>query len=180
MYYPFTSNTTDQVWSTSLSLSWTKQTLWYRFSWNWTISNVSSSQIFVSVWVKFNSTSSIYCQFLDATKDFFYNFQHWQSAYHKYFEWHNTSNTTKTLWPVNTTTWVWYHFAYWWGNQTMIAYVNWNLVWSVANGNPNLSTTRKFVDYLNITVSELIWESRVWSADEVSAYYNSTKSKYWL
>jgi hypothetical protein len=76
------------------------------------------------------------------------------------------------------------------GNKSY-CYLNWVQIWTInyaptqSDGGRNRpciwnnvwdSNNRKLTWY----ISNVIWESKCWTADEVLAYYNQTKANYWL
>lgn len=81
---------------------------------------------------------------------------------------------------------VWYNICYTYNGSTAILYVNWNLSsqvsysWSVTYWNLVISRYDQYDRSPNWYLSEAIFENKVRTAQEVSDYYNLTKSKYWL
>ncbi len=182
-YFPFKDDQLDKVGSATLSLSWTKQTLWYLFnttSSNNPIYNLNTNTPFVSFYAKFGSAkSSAWNQTVRFYKWWFtYWYYNPTSSFSKHF-YYNTGSRV-TWWEIQTSSWQWYHFAYWYTGTNLVAYVNWN---QIMNTPASLSNQWNYIylcDNIEITYSELIFESTVWSAQEVSDYYNNTKSNYWL
>ena len=88
--------------------------------------------------------------------------------------------SSDSWWNLITVTYDW--------NVTMKLYLNWTLIWTKTDTSPstwwwlsvwnaNINST---TDYWYWWISEVIIENKVWTATEVSNYYNLTKSKYWL
>ena len=189
MYYPFKDDQLDKVWTSSLPLTWIKQTLWYNFSgsWEYKVNNPNVNNRFISVWVKFNSliTSSWasqtiftypaevnYCLYNAAT-----------SFTKRFWCYVSTSGSTTDKWKsfgnYDYVLWQWVHLAYGTDWTKCVAYVNWVLNWTYTT-NSTLSRWMTFLRWMDLTYSELIGESVCWTSQEVQNYYNSTKSKYWL
>lgn len=93
--------------------------------------------------------------------------------------WSNDRNTGYTI-TANT----WYNvvFAYSWWSGTV--YVNWASVYSWTRSPTIWNTSTLIWDNHTLTakwywyLSDAIFENKKWSADEVSKYYESTKSIY--
>lgn len=191
MYYPFTSNYTDQTWTTSINTSnvtITQSTTGYQFSISWnkecSLANVSSSQVFVSYWFKV-TTYSWTVQMVDATKDFFYNYNHGTSSYSKTFEYYPQSWSSVRSSQINTSNDTWYHFAYGYDSNSwkILIYLNGSKVYEASANAPRTTTPRKLISTasaVTVIFSELIGESVMWTAQEISDYYNWTKANYWL
>ena len=88
--------------------------------------------------------------------------------------------------------WIWYNMIYTrsWNSAKM--YINWTLVnsWTAPITWRTNQTIRFRLNQIgdtnsssyanNAYYSDVIFESKEWSAQEVSDYYNQTKSNYWL
>lgn len=188
MYYPFKDDQLDKVWGSSIWTTWTKQDLGYTFNStsSMTITNPKTTCRFLSMWIKFNSSLSWNNQ--TATTYIWwmcYNFNHNSATWLQKFQYHSSASSGDDRWPrsntVATTTWTWYHMAYWTDGSKVYAYLNGQKVWE-ANITPWLATETSMMIWwnLNITLSELICESSVRDADKVLNYYNQTKSLYWI
>ena len=179
-YFPLKDNQNDVMGNYTLPLTWTQQTLWYTFnkSWNQDIT-VNSSQRFCSYRVKINS---YYWNAQLLTPCVWwpqYNFNHSSADFTKRFEAFYWSTRVLLSDQVPTTTNTWYHFALWWDGTKILCYLNWNKV-AEATNSLNTGTTCKFIQNLNITLSELIYESAARTAQEIQDYYDQTKANYWL
>lgn len=180
MYYPFTTDQLDKVGSSSLSWTWTQETLGYTFSANEYIyvNNPSTSCRFISVWVKYNSSLWIYSQSPSTyVWQILYNFQHTSSSYNKKFQIENSYNQWALSNAQSTSTWVWYHIAMGYDGSKVCCYINWNKVWEATSGVYS-PWTMVLWRYINETISEFIWESVCWTDQEILNYYNQTKSLY--
>lgn len=188
LYYPFKEDKLDKVWSSSIGATWTKETLWYTFSSSWVmdITNPSTECRFISVWIKYNSGNWQYVQW-PYTYIWYvvYNFSHTNSVWNKRFQYSSSATSWNARRPnsdtVNITSWTWYHMAYWTDGTKVYAYVNGVKVWETTI-TPWLATPSgmSIGNAINETLSEFIWENRVWTAEEVLNYYNTTKSNYGL
>lgn len=95
---------------------------------------------------------------------------------------------------INVTTWVWQNHILTYNGTTVKWYMNGSLI---AQSNQSLNTTGvwstwKFTvgcrldssatpnQYLNWYMCKLIWENVVWSATDVSNYWNLEKGNFWL
>jgi hypothetical protein len=183
MYFPFKEDQTDKIWSATINVTWTKDSvIWYTFDkqWDLLVNNRPTTCRFVSVWVRYNQSHWAYVQApWTYIGQILYNFSHWESSYVKKFQ----IQTARSNWTLsteqNTTTWVWYHLAMWYDWSKVVAYLNWSKVWETTVSAYTSWTMRFWCD-INETVSEYIWESVCWTAQEVSDYYNQTKSNYGL
>ena len=134
--------------------AWALNSIWYWKPYNWTL-------------VLYNNLTSIYC---DTSN--------------------NNNNTTHTtfstsslnVWNLITITWTW---------NTYTVYSNWTLSWSMTTSIPTSWNSHFYlwcvgndVDwlraYMTWHLSNYIIENKVWTADEISNYYNTLKSKYWI
>lgn len=105
----------------------------------------------------------------------------WQYLNSRYSAWVNIP------WATSTNTW--YHIAVTQNSSWTIVYLNWTQVstnsetWANSNtrawiwcndNNPN------WQDFFNWNISEVIVENVTRTAQEISDYYNQTKSLYWI
>jgi len=182
MYYPFKDDQLDKVWNSFLSVTWTKQSLWYNFakSWEMLVNNPSTNCCFVSFWIKRNASMWTYNQ-SPSTYIWrcLYNFSHQSSSHSKRFEFNVTQNTWITSSIQNTITWTRYYIAMWYDWTTVRCYLNSVKVWE-QNSNSYYNINMRLWYDIDMDISEYIWENRVRADEEVSAYYNLTKSNYWL
>ena len=189
MYYPFKEDQLDKVWSSTIPITWTKQTLWYKFSWGseYKLTNPNQNTRFVSFWVKVNSliTSAWACQtiFTYPAEVNYCAYNNATSFSNKFSCYVSTTGSTtdkwKSFWNYSIPLWQWVYLAYGTDGTKCIAYVNWALNWTYTT-NSTLSRWMTFIRWMDLTYSELIGESVCWTAQEVQKYYNQTKSNYWL
>ena len=180
-YFPFNTDQLDKVWSVTIQATGTKQTLWFLFdlwSSNLYFNNLSDNAKFVSFWVKFWSVKSwgnnqtVQMK----TPQMFYSYYNVTSSFNQRFAYYNGSWHASN--QATTTSWTWYYFAYGYTGTNVVAYINWNQILNVATS--TASTTFEIWRNINQTLSELIFETQVWTAQEIQDYYNKTKSNYWL
>lgn len=164
----FTSNV--YLYSTNIPLpSWSSARTFSYWFYN---SSVVNDTYFLAYWSHAN-----WCFFAPRTSWTVYSFM----GYNRDF---NTSTTVQTWkWQLQTITY---------DGTTVKYYLDWNLIW---NSNQSLSTTAiwstwKFTvwcrlnsstnpwNYINWYMSNLIVEDKVWTATEITDYYNLTKSDY--
>lgn len=180
-YFPFSENQLDTLWNYTAPLTWTKQTLWYRFSTNSDVNiAIDISQRFVSCWVYFNWYNASGAQILSANDGWpFYNYYNSYANANKRYQawgwWWQSLNSDQ----VNTNQWVRYHFAHWWDGTKIVCYLNWQKVVE-QNAALNTGASCKFLTNIDVTLSNLIYEKVLWTQEEVVQYYNSTKENYWL
>ena len=189
MYFPFETDQVDKVWIASIPLSWTKQTLWYRFS-SWSsmiaFSNVSTELRFISFRMQFNSYSWAWWIQTPHTYywDINYSFVHNDNNYLKKFWILYWRSWTTNQWSPFWTTYNWsyntrIYFAFWRDWTTAKAYINWQLNWSITKtALPPLSWTAFISANMTWTYSKLIWEKTPRSESDIIKYYNKTKSLY--
>ena len=178
--FPFENDQADHYWNSVISLTWTKQTLWYRFAWNWSISNFTQTR-FVCFWCKFISNySPTSWQTLSLWLwELLYNFNHGQSEFRKTFSYQITSSSYWHSNKYNTDLWQWYCMAYWYTWTHVIAYINGIEVQRVQTSLYSWERWEIWRD-IDYSISNLIAEKIAWSFDDYLKYYNKTKSKYGL
>ena len=189
-YYPLTDDQLDKVWSTSIPITWTKQTIWYTFNFTWEYATaLNNSNIwvwFISLWSKFNNYNTFsgghyYSQWVSTNyAEIVYNYAHEGATASRTFQW-RTGNTDWVLSSQqDSPTWSWFHMAYWFDWSKLYWYINWVKVREVTPGSTYTNSSISFGRLMNITYSEVIWESVVRTADEIQFYYNMTKKNYWI
>ena len=103
----------------------------------------------------------------------------WYLFISKYW-WNNGlfGNSVRKSWCHNVITYDWSKFEW---------YVNWTSRWTwtisinTASNYINIfGNANSYWNWFNWWMSELILESKARTADEITNYYNSTKSNYWL
>ena len=185
-YFPLTENQTDQVWNAGINLTWTKQNVGFYFNATGSIdvTNLPSKPSFWAYWVQLNrkatSTDTISFFMVDGWPRFIWADISWAGQ----FKYVNSSSSFVTW---GTAQWhnlnTWYHLAFGWDWTNFRAFHNWNLVWSWTatfksyTGN-SVSLLKN--NWWAITVSDVIFENRLRTAQEIQDYYNNTKSNYWL
>jgi len=97
-------------------------------------------------------------------------------------------NTTTTTTTYNITNWSWHNLCFTFVGTTWILYVDWVQIWTLTktmwyDQQNYLCISKKTKDYdrsIRWYVSNAIFESKTRTVQEVSDYYNKTKSNYWL
>jgi hypothetical protein len=180
-YFPFEDDILDKVGSAVISATWTKQILWYKFDLTGSaaISNITNSK-FCCFWIKFWATKS----WVDQTPTLWlweltYNYNHNNSNFLKKFSYQYSSSWYWTSNTYSASSWQRYLFAYWYNGTNAVVYVNGTKVMDVQT---SLYSWIKWRLWTNIdeTLSELIFEDRCRTEQEISNYYKQTKSTYWL
>lgn len=170
------------AWVSSGSFTWASTYLSLGkalFTWNssFTVSiwfyNVPNSSYLVNMiwWVGNNSQQNWIV---------FYKNDDWKIMY--WYWWTNQStwvNCPTNSWHLLTVTYNW---------TSIKTYLDWTLI-NTGSVSLNLTNTRTVIGAsLNTTptskwcwyLSEAIFENRVWTAEQVTWYYNQTKSLYWI
>jgi hypothetical protein len=137
--------------------------------WDWTFSPSSSTYaLLLTYWILSNSA-----------RFYIYN----KTDGKLYYE--NDGTSYKITTPYVSS--VWYNLVITIGTDTKM-YINWNYIWSCTNWAPS-NWTFIFGTWINnpISADKYSWwisnwviENKTWSAQEISDYYNQTKSNYWL
>ena len=191
-YYPFISDQTDQTWNTSIPATWSKQTIWYRFTsgsstlWITIPSNKQTSR-FYSCWTKCITLPSWRYDYLSSmiinygTMRFVYKGYDGNNQ-KQFWYWKDSSNTiyssTQSIDLTNR-----FHIAYGCdSSNNYMGWINWNLVFSWQASPQRFLSTIDMFQWSNATIdySDFILENRLWSVTETTNYYNNTKSNYWL
>ena len=194
IYFPFSENANDVMGNATLSWwTYTKQNIWYLCAWtSWydtnninTSSAISSQILTLSSWVNVQyawpTSWTRYCQILlmwNGNVCYQYSVSSWTAnAFQVYKsnrtysylwaslptnEWHLltlTTSSTATICYIDTTPYVvassWWYYNEW----------NWLRLWR---------------SWTQVIHSNVIWESRIRGFDDITKYYNQTKSKYWI
>lgn len=182
LYFPFKTDQLDHVWSASIDTTWTQDTLWYNFSSSWEMKVVDapSTTTFMSAWVKYNSYENNTSQFWWTYKGFMlYNFRHSEDvSYDRVFQASSWMYSYIKSSQQSTTTWQWYHIAMWYDWTYSYWYLNWQQVWKGTWWWYTWWWYVRFGHWIDMNVSEYIWESVCWTEQEVLDYYNATKDNY--
>lgn len=190
-YFPFKDDQLDKSGNGySINTTGTKQTIGYQFSWSVWITSWWGLPYMISVrakMVSFGSWITDCATMIRIWKAFRYIRYHNNSNSARKFQLYNSSTSSNMFSSQqSTSTWNRYHLLFWISGGTSWTYACWingSKVWS---WNVNTETgSWNWVVYLmnnNSTwiFSDLILENRLWDDAEVLAYYNSTKSNYWL
>lgn len=182
-HFPFIDDTQDKVWNATLSITWEKQDIWYRFNWystsQWTIDNIWAG-VFVSAWVKYlrigSSWQSIWIPYWWLWQNLWSNLGSKKNKYSIYI-----NNSEVLVWSFSATTGQWYHLAQWWNWEKLIWYVNWvqTIDYPVTSWIATW-TSGKLLTQLDYVLSDVFYTSVAWTESEILNYYSSTKANYWL
>lgn len=200
-YYPFRYDQRDVTWNTSISVTWTNEEIGYKFSNTSDAKNISFNLNedlgvrFVSYWVYCNSLPSSTYTWLVFTDYWWVNFMPVDStSSHAQNVIYITGTASSPYngswyysWKKTMTLNQWNHMAYGMASDKQYIWVmNGTVMWSwTASWTPykNTSFPTQLLRtnwLLTVTFSDLIWESRVWTQQEIVDYYNRTKSTYWI
>lgn len=194
LYFPFSSDANEHSWKNiTLSNSGTQETIWRRFN-NTVTMSASTSWLFGSMWIKVNSfgTSWSWSNYYDQIwlwqivwsmnyQLFAMNSNERNVIYYWYW---NKSSAKYNTWIV---AWSWYHIVFYSDNNVWYTWIN-GVKHTIGNWTPyNWSATGDTLyncynttNKSDITLSDVIVESRVWTDAEVLEYYNRTKWVYGL
>ena len=185
-YYPFETDTLDAYWITTLSISWTQESIWYSFtsSSNPSISSSLSGR-FISIWIKFVSRSGSYCEWPKVWYGgITYNFYHSSSGFSQRFQYDSgeTGWVASSMQTINADEWK--YLAYWYDSQAqkVVAYINWYKVWDLPSAwaSSGSQWTCRLFRWGTVVLSKLIIENQARAESDIIRYYNQTKSNYWL
>ena len=173
---------TTQSWVSCAYFNWSN---WYiSLPWFWTLSSLT-----VSLW-----TNSSYSWSMSNTP-----FSTWPTTNNANFQiYNNATDLAASRWNwsnsdylstwIDCTDWTWHNIVVSNGSDWLKIYVDWVLK---ASSN-NVRTVKSdnwycFIWYWRTSpiyylwyISNVIVENKVWTATEVSTYYNNSKSIYWL
>ena len=201
-YYPLTSDFSDASWnSRNLTNSWaTITTQWWRACWYW---NGSSYAEYSWYWLTNTArTINVWCYCTQASNtqwvvhistysviapswSLWVKFNLWNTNVWPW-DWTNASAESVT---ANVTAW-WHNIIVTQSWNTTKLYIDWSLIWTISNypseaNTPNWwSLWSKYYsahsEKLTWYLSAVILENKVRTAQEISDYYNLTKSTYGL
>ena len=178
-YYPFSSDAIDVIWNTSLSVSWTQETLGRSFSSSVMINTFPSTSVKTSsVWFKVDTlsvTGNVQI-FILRTQPWCYMVK--DSQYRWAFYMYKNRNYYA---PAPWTQWQRTNLVITVANNYLVCYKD-GVQYTLGNG----TLQDAYNQLINITwtcnfvMSDLIFENAAWTQQEVLDYYNLTKWKYWL
>lgn len=201
VYFPFESDALDHSWNWhTLNTSWTQESIWRRFNTQVTYtSTINQLANFVSFRMKIYNYWG-WWRWQCNQVDIFAN--KWYLSYVAYNWWISTTTTYDKVrfvynsswdeysYGLNSSTWQWYHIA--------MCYSNPWWAWCFINGSKYQFTTSTnsysetlpvsnatFISNwgntkLDVALSDVIAETTARSDADVLAYFNATKSKYWV
>lgn len=181
-YFPFIENQNDIVGNYTISTTWTKQTIWFAFTGNtWLQYSDYISEKFISCW--FRVTSSARCAIL---LNNYWGFRlNWLNGGEstKHFTMKNSGGNFYDSSALSLNTDTRYYLTYWVdSNNNFTAWINWVSQWSITQS-PATYSSSSLIGWTatwSVIFSDLIIENTKWTADQVTAYFNKTKSRYWI
>ena len=173
-----------QIWNRQYASFWASSAieLWTIPVWTW------NPQPFTqSVWLKTTASWVWYMHhfWVDSYHSrscliTFYSSNHipLQDLYWSSYDTYIWNATTSDLWNK------WINLVYTYDNWTHKLYINWELRWTASNTINIWWTTNRYIWRIDASnwwycMAECIFESVVWSADDVSTYYNKTKEIFY-
>jgi hypothetical protein len=178
-YYPFKTDFNEWSWKSWLDIaekSWVSISQywyalfsnWYCMFWDW--ADIENSKT-ISMWVFRSSNNCYLIKWRYANQYIFID--NWYCYIPAW-------QIQGTYIPDNT--WLYLVFIEW--DTNMDVYINWQFAWSWGKGGLQYKWTflsnRDSGDRFSWRISELIFEDKIWTAEEISNYYNLTKSNYGL
>ena len=197
-YFPFSEDFNDKVWSRTLTVNQCTISWWYANvsgtnSYMRLSSTIWGTDITINCWYYYWGTSpynTLFCYLnwgkhhalIPSAIEYWPVWQIW---------FYNDSISPWWFWGnIEMTTGNWYNIVITksWTNEKI--YVNWvsaidsnnsfdnnsSPVWVIANSWANSSANQWSIGKF----SEVIFEDKVWTAQEISDYYNQTKVNYWI
>jgi len=189
-YFPLAEDWLDVMWNYTLSYTWTQQTVGRLFTQQSELSSIPTGVGTTLVWMYINNkdaaSSSNYVQVARNTSwnlNFFISGTSNAPCFSLYIP-----NITYRAWSWVVTTGNWYLLAMTrekiWSTSTIKGYINWT-EYSIYSGggasnDADIAALILATGTVNMVLSEYIIESKVWTADEITTYYNQTKWNYGL
>lgn len=189
-YFPLAEDWLDVMWNYSLSYTWTQQTVGRLFTQQSELSSIPTGVGTTLIWMYINNkdaaSSSNYVQVARNTSWNLNLFISW-TANAPCFSLYIPNTTYKAGGGVITTG-NWYLIAMTrvkvWSTTTIKGYINWTEYTIYSGTGASNDADYAALIFANGTVdmvlSEYIIESKVWTADEITTYYNQTKWNYGL
>lgn len=198
LYFPFENDANDHSWNWySLDVSGTQETIWRRFNTTVNFDRNTSVWNFISFWMKiYNRGLQWSWQNNLANKVGAWSTNGWLGyqtyAYYngvwdiwiQFF--YNPSNWNNYIYRVDLSDWNWHHIvecysSTWWA----WCFVDWGKHQLTTNTQCRTVTTNEFIinttnTPLDVSLSDLLAETTARSDADVVAYFNATKSKYWV
>ncbi len=188
-YYPFEKDINDYSWNWNNWTSW-----WWTYSW-WFLTTTSlvrrsklpnydmSWEFTYSVWVDMNNTASdVYIEI--CTDNNYYPTSAIRLHSKITVQFHR-SNTWYVVDSPSSYTWI--HCIQMVRDSSKIyLYIDWTLIWSSScsswapSNNYYMQLWNAWSSFAKVRLSNLIIEKKARTAEEITSYYNLTKSNYWL
>lgn len=206
IYYPLTSNLVDQMWNWNTgTMHWTCtydsvtgiHVTWMSSNYvTWLSNGIANRNTFtMNVWIKNETTS--------APRVLLWYNSSWASAQCMYVAFESSS------W-INQLRWVWFFWSSWdysviweiwtdsnWHNLCLLAtwttyqwYIDWVAYWTPVSSSNNMNNYPELQLWwwwnygssrsANWYIKDYIVENYAWSAEDITNYYNRSKSKVWL
>lgn len=183
-YFPLVSDALDHSWNwRTLTNTWTKATIWYTFTDTSMVSWWFSNCVFVSAWIKNVSFSWYTSTSISLDNPIMWYYMYNTVYWNKFFLVYPSDSRIRVNWPSSPTNW--HHICFWYDWTKSIYAIDWvvqtiyNWKWDIADNDVYLFRKDSWVT-ANVNISEAIFESVCWTAQEISDYYNLTKWNYWL
>lgn len=189
-YFPFKDNQNDAMGIYSLNTSLTKASIGYSFTQSGGNINISGglqkSAKFGGIWFKVTTWTGVIgllgCNKLGGIS---YWIVHYNSAYNKKihtYTWANWDIQATSNWNASYNQW--HYYAYSLVGTTLYICKDWEVSTILSSTPYDYGTDQALCNFgsgtsANIEVSEWIIEDTGWTSQEMSDYYDLTKSNYW-
>lgn len=199
LYFPFENDADDHSWNWySLDVSGTQETIGRTFNTYVYLNKSSEWTKFISCWIKILNRGSWYSSSADWAL-FAISWPDWYMCYRIYDYYWSTDAITYTYRvssstqdaakvTVNSTIWEWVYLCWYYdSNVWSVGFINWQK-YIISTQTPRTwwEPTRdgfflnKWTTKASITLSDVIAESVIWTDQQITDYFNATKSKYWV
>lgn len=196
VYFPFISDANDYSWNWyALDVSGTQETIGRRFNTQVEFNKLQTPKwYFVSFWIK-NYNMGTWWNNIENQMGFEIYWGMNYQAYSRYgtaTDWNMIQIFTSSSWAnqkkaANLSLNTWYHLAYWYGNGAAVCWINW-VKYTITTGNvydpPEWTETTFIINRSttkwDVALSDVIVEKVLWTDQQVTDYFNATKSTYWV
>lgn len=179
-YFPFKDNQIDVMGNYLISTTGTKQMIWYSFTSPTDLAyNTQVNERFVWFWLK--ASSSTHCWIIITNLGWMR--LNWlnNGQTTKYFTMKDSGGTFRQSSNLTISNDARHYIAFWINTSNQIkARIDGNQMWSVTYS-PAIYTGTWMLSWTGSAIfSDLIIEDTMWTANQVTTYFNETKATYWI
>jgi len=202
-YWKFDWDLTDEMWNYDLTAydnnytfdtlpDWVTQcvrktVIWTSFASTLTDTAVFGGNFTLSFYINFTSINQVN-RFMWCASNYT-NIQYEKHSGTTWLQWYNNNEAWRTTWSWSPVVYTWYNIIITWDGTSYNAYVNWVQLTKTLAGIVSTGWD-DFIIWNNVQYAEHNWmlwslsnvilENKIWTAEEVSVYFNQTKSLYWI